>query len=178
MRNRTASETLLVVLLLVSVIGAVFAGVAGHGFVYLDDDHYVFKNQRVRDGITRAGVAWAFGSMYLANWHPLTWISHMADVELFGLDAGKHHLVNVAFHAANAVLLFLFLLRATGFPWRSALVAALFALHPLHVESVAWVAERKDVLSTFFGFLAMLAYLRFARSHGRAAYVAVLASLA
>src|SRR5690348_3934354 len=107
----------------------------------------------VKSGLSANGIFWAFTHFYASNWHPLTWLSHMVDCQLFGLHAGAHHLVNVAFHIANVVLLFLLLERLTGARWRSAMVAALFALHPLHVESVAWVAERKDVLSTALGLL-------------------------
>jgi tetratricopeptide (TPR) repeat protein len=117
----------------------------------------------VQRGKSIKGVIWAFTHFYASNWHPLTWISHMLDCQLFGLHAGGPHLVNVALHAANGVLLFLLLQRLTGAQWRSAMVAGLFALHPLHVESVAWIAERKDVLSTFFGLLALLAYARYVK---------------
>ena len=112
-------------------------------------------------GLSWSNVAWAFTTMHAANWHPLTWLSLMLDIQLFGPRPGALHLVNVLFHAVNAVLLFLILARMTGAQWRSAFVAALFALHPLHVESVAWVAERKDVLSVFFGLLTLWAYLRY-----------------
>ena len=158
---------------------ALYARTGGHDFVALDDDDYVVKNEQVRAGLTWQGLGWAFTTTHAANWHPLTWVSHMADVELLGVDAGRHHLVNVLLHALNAVLLFLFLLRATGATWRSALVAALFAVHPLHVESVAWVSERKDVLSTAFGFAALWAYARYAErpSPGRYAMVAALFTL-
>ena len=116
-------------------------------FTNYDDNVYVTANPRVRSGLTLRGLAWALRTGYAGNWHPLTWLSHMLDCQLFGLNAGAHHLVNVLFHVANTLLLFRVLRRMTGALWRSALVAALFALHPLHVESVAWVAERKDVLS-------------------------------
>jgi tetratricopeptide (TPR) repeat protein len=137
----------------------VFWQVGGHSFINLDDGLYVYKNPHVREGLTKEGVLRAFTTFDAANWHPLTWISHMTDVQLFGLDAGWHHRVNVLFHLANTALLFLVLWRMTGGLWQSAFVAALFAVHPLHVESVAWVAERKDVLSTFFWLLTMGAYL-------------------
>jgi tetratricopeptide (TPR) repeat protein len=135
--------------------------VGGFDFTLYDDPDYVTGNPMVRAGLTVKGLAWAFTHAYASNWHPLTWISHMLDVEIFGLHAGGPHLVNVALHAANAVLLFILLQRMTGAQWRSATVAALFAFHPLHVESVAWVSERKDVLSTFFGLLSLLAYVRY-----------------
>ncbi len=139
-----------------------YAQVAGHPFISFDDNRYLTENPVVQRGLTWRGVAWAFTTFHVSNWHPLTWLSHMADVELFGLAAGPHHLVNVALHALDAALLLLVLFRLTGALGRSAAVAALFAVHPLHVESVAWVAERKDLLSTLFGLLALLAYARHA----------------
>src|SRR5882672_860629 len=143
---------------------AVFSPVRHFDFVNFDDDKYVITNPVVRDGLSYAGVRWAFTSTYASNWHPLTWLSHMLDVQLFGMNAGRHHLTSVVFHAANVCLLFLILRRMTGSLWRSAFVAALFGLHPLHVESVAWVAERKDVLSAFFFMLTLLAYARYVES--------------
>lgn len=142
----------------------VYLPALNNGFVNYDDPDYVTANPEVRAGLTVKGVAWAFSSGHADNWHPLTWLSHMLDCELFGPHPVPAHAVNVAFHAANAVLLFLWLNAITGFAGRSWLVAALFALHPLHVESVAWVAERKDVLSTFFFLLTLLAYCRYAGS--------------
>jgi tetratricopeptide (TPR) repeat protein len=144
--------------------------VSRHAFIVYDDGDYVVQNKIVRDGLTWSGVKWAFDSWHSSNWHPLTWLSHMLDCELFGLNPGAHHLVNVLFHAANVVLLFLLLLRMTSSRWPAAIVAALFAWHPLHVESVAWVAERKDVLSTFFGLFALLAYVRYVREKSRASF--------
>jgi hypothetical protein len=152
----------LAILVLVAVI---YAPVHSYQFTTLDDPQYVSANPVVAQGLTRAGLAWAFaftGSFY---WHPLTWLSHMADVQLFGMDAGAHHLVNVVIHAANSALLFAALNRMTGAPGRSAFVAAVFAAHPLHVESVAWIAERKDVLSTFFWMAALYFYGAYARDH-------------
>jgi len=132
---------------------------AGHdSFLVYDDNDYVTDNQAVQDGLTWGGVKWAFTTGHAGNWHPITWLSHMLDCQLFGLNPGPQHLVNVLFHTANAVLLFVLLLRLTGVLWAAAFVAALFAWHPLHVESVAWIAERKDVLCAFFGLLALLAY--------------------
>jgi tetratricopeptide (TPR) repeat protein len=135
--------------------------VCHHSFVVYDDNDYVTENHVVQNGLTWAGVKWAFTTWQAGNWHPLTWLSHMLDCELFGLNPGAQHYVNVLFHAANTVLLFALFLQMTNLLWPSAFVAALFAWHPLHVESVAWVAERKDVLSTFFGLLALLSYTRF-----------------
>ena len=137
--------------------------VHSHPFIGFDDPWYVVENARVKEGLTLKSLWWALTTNYFANWHPLTWISHMTDVQLFGLNPGAHHLVNLAFHAANSVLLLFVLWRMTGALWRSALVAALFAVHPLHVESVAWISERKDVLSTFFWILAMWAYFDYAK---------------
>jgi tetratricopeptide (TPR) repeat protein len=139
----------------------VYAQVCTHDFINLDDQTYIIENPHVRNGLTLDGIRWAFTESYASNWHPLTWLSHMLDCELFGLNPGLHHLVNLLFHLANTVLLFVVLARMTRDLWPSALVAALFALHPLHVESVAWVAERKDVLSTFFWMLTMWAYVRY-----------------
>jgi tetratricopeptide (TPR) repeat protein len=130
-------------------------------FINYDDNIYVTKNIHIRDGITTQAIRWAFTTGYAANWHPVTWMSHMLDVQLFGLKPRWHHLTNLLFHIANTLLLFFVFHRMTKAPWQSAFVAALFALHPLHVESVAWVAERKDVLSTFFWMLAMGAYIHY-----------------
>jgi len=140
---------------------AAFWQVRNHEFISFDDDMYVYNNSRVKDGLTREGIDWAFATTHVYNWHPVTWISHMLDCEFYGLDAGGHHFTNVLFHTANALLLLLVLSNATGSLWRSAFVAAAFALHPLHVESVAWVSERKDVLSTFFWMLTMWTYIRY-----------------
>ena len=141
---------------------AVYWPVRQFDFTNYDDTDYVTYNPAIQKGLTLAGVEWAFKTGHASNWHPLTWISHMADCGLYGLKPGGHHLTNLLFHTANAVLLFLVLLQLTGATWRSALVAALFAWHPLHVESVAWVSERKDVLSTFFWLLTMFAYAKYA----------------
>jgi len=129
-----------------------------HGFVLYDDPEYVTENPQVQAGLTLSGVRWAFVTFHASNWHPLTWLSHMLDCQLFGLDPAAHHLISALFHAINSGLLLLLLFRLTGVLWPSAFAAALFALHPLHVESVAWVAERKDVLSTMFWLLSLLAY--------------------
>jgi tetratricopeptide (TPR) repeat protein len=133
-------------------------------FIAYDDQQYVTENRHVQQGLNGPAVVWAFKSSYATNWHPLTWLSHMLDCQIYGLHPAGHHLTNTLLHAANAVLLFLLLCRLTGAQWRSFAVAALFAWHPLHVESVAWIAERKDVLSGFFWMLTMLAYARYAES--------------
>ncbi len=145
---------------------AVYLPARSNAFVY-DDYDYIINNQTVQNGLTWAGIRWAFTTWHSGNWHPLAWISHMLDCQLFGLNAGPQHVVNVLFHSANAALLFLLLFRLTGCLWPSALVAALFAWHPLHVESVAWIAERKDVLSTFFGLLTLLFYAGYAQKRSR-----------
>ncbi len=147
-------------LVLAMVTLAVYWIAGRNEFVNYDDPDYVTSNPHVLTGLTWENLRWAFTTGHASNWHPLTWLSHMLDCQVFGAHAAAHHLVNVAFHSANAVLLFLVLRRMTGAHWRSALVAALFALHPLHVESVAWISERKDVLSTFFLLLALAAYAR------------------
>lgn len=158
---------------LVILVATVFAQVRDHQFLSYDDPIYITENKTVQAGLTGQGVAWAFRSFDF-NWHPITWLSHMTDVEFFGMDAGKHLLVNAAIHAVNAVLLLLVLTRATGSAWRSGVVAALFAIHPLHVESVAWLAERKDVLSSFFLLMTILFYLRFVERKTKSAYAAML----
>jgi len=132
-------------------------------FINYDDPTYVIANNHVKSGITADSIKWAFTTFYFYNWHPLTWISHMLDVELFGLDPMWHHLTNLLFHVVNSLLLFLLFEKMTGASWKSLCLASLFALHPLHVESVAWVSERKDVLSTFFWFLTMLAYVHYTK---------------
>lgn len=141
----------------------VYWQVSGFEFINVDDPRYVLYNNFIRDGISLDGIKWAFLSVYAANWHPLTWLSHMLDIELFGMRPGMHHLINAALHTLNASLLFLVLDKMTGKLLRSAAIAALFALHPLHVESVAWISERKDVLSTFFGMLTMMSYYWYTR---------------
>jgi tetratricopeptide (TPR) repeat protein len=144
----------------------VYLPVLHNGFVNYDDPDYITNNLHVKAGLTWPGIAWAFQSGEASNWHPLTWISHMADCQLFGLNPAGHHLTSLLFHTANTLLLFFLLNQLTGALWRSAFVAALFAWHPLHVESVAWASERKDVLSAFFWMLALLAYARFAQEQG------------
>src|SRR6184192_2646969 len=152
---------LLILLGLAVVTFAIYAQVIGHQFITLDDPTYIQENPMVNRGVTLRGLAWAFTTFHATNWHPLTWISHMIDCQFFGMNAGRHLLVNALIHVANTLLLFWFLLRTTRARWPSALVAALFALHPLHVESVAWASERKDTLSTLFGLLSLIAYVRY-----------------
>ncbi|MDB6108356.1 MAG: repeat-containing protein, partial [Pedosphaera sp.] len=145
-----------------------------HDFTNFDDLDYVTANPHVQGGVTPGAVAWAFTSGYAGNWHPLTWISHMVDCQLWGLWPGGHHLTSLLLHLANTLLLFAVLRRMTGATGRSAVVAALFAWHPLHVESVAWVAERKDVLGACFWLLTLLAYGRYVERPGRRRYLLTL----
>jgi tetratricopeptide (TPR) repeat protein len=163
---------------LLGLVLLVYAPVRGHDFASVDDPGYLTRNPRVVAGLTTAGLAWAFTTGHMANWHPLTWISHMTDAEIFGMRAGAHHVVNVLFHAANTLLLFALLRRMTGSVARSAFVAALFAAHPLHVESVAWLSERKDVLSTLFWLLTMWMYVRYVERPRWGTYLATVAVFA
>ena len=146
-----------------------------NAFIRLDDPAYVTENPHVLAGLTSAGFAWAFNLGYAGNWHPLTWLSHMLDVSCWGLDPAAHHAVNLALHATSAVVLFLLFARMTGRPWASAFVAAVFAVHPLHVESVAWAAERKDVLGALLGFLSIACWVEWTRKGGAPRYLAALA---
>ena len=158
------------------LVVAAYAGVARNGFIDLDDNDYVTQNPYVQQGLTWKGIVWAFTTGHSANWHPLTWITHMIDCQLAGTTPMLPHLVNLALHLASTILLFRLFLRATGAIGPSAFVAAVFGLHPLHVESVAWIAERKDVLAAFFGILTMSAHVRWveAPTKGRRVIVAVL----
>ncbi len=174
MTGRAVRGRALLAAALVLATLAVFLPVLGNEFVGYDDDLYITANPQVRAGLSPRGLRWAFTTTHTGYAHPLTWLSHMLDVELFGLRAGGHHLMSVVLHAAVAVLLLLLLIPATGAPGRSAAVALLFAIHPLHVESVAWASERKDVLSAFFAMAALLAYLGYARSPGWRRYALVL----
>jgi len=159
---RLLSNPVFLCLLLAAMTLIVFWPVINCDFIDYDDPDYFSSNSHVLGGLTWANVTWAFTTHFAANWHPLTWLSLMLDAELFGKSPAGPHFTNLLFHATNAVLLFLLLRQLTSAIWRSALVAALFALHPLHVESVAWISERKDVLSAFFALLALIAYARFA----------------
>jgi protein O-mannosyl-transferase len=166
---------------LAAIVVALYWRVLGNQFVDFDDEIYVTANDHVKAGLSLDGFRWAFTNIENGNWHPLTWLSHMLDVQWFGLDPGGHHFVSVLWHAANSAVLMALLWYMTACLWRSIFVAALFALHPLHVESVAWVSERKDVLSAFFCFCTLWAYAWYTRrpqSWRRYAAVAVLFSLA
>ena len=158
-KNRMAA----LCLLLAGTTIALYSPVTGHPFIAYDDSDYVTSNTHVHEGLSWSTVKWALTTMTAANWHPLTWLSHALDYQFFGLHAGGHHLDSVVIHALNAVILFLLLAWVTKRVGPSLLVAGLFAVHPLNVESVAWVAERKNVLSTLFFFLAIGAYVRYAR---------------
>ncbi len=152
---------------------AVFSQTLRYDFVNYDDPHYVYQNTRITSGINFANVAWAFSHIHSENWHPLTTITHMLDCQLHGLNAGWHHFTNVLLHCLAVVLLFVALERMTGALWRSAFVSAVFAVHPLHVESVAWIAERKDVLSAVFFMVTLLAYFHYTRSPSIGRYLIV-----
>ncbi|MEW6657611.1 MAG: tetratricopeptide repeat protein [Thermodesulfobacteriota bacterium] len=178
LRRLPGGLPLLLCLLLAGGTLLVYSQVSRHDFLTFDDDMYVTNNPVVRAGLTWPGLKWAFTAFHSSNWHPLTWLSHMLDCHLFGLRPGGHHVTNVVLHLANTILLFLFLARVTRALWPSAAVAALFALHPLHVESVAWVAERKDVLSTFFWLLALWAYAVYVAAPSLLRYLAVVLAFA
>jgi len=165
---------LLVCLFLVIAILAVYWQVRNHDFINYDDDLYVTINPHVQAGLTLESITWAFTSTHAGNWHPLTWLSHMLDCRIYGMNPGRHHLTNVLLHILNTLLLFLVFKRMTGDLWQCGFVAALFALHPLHVESVAWVAERKDVLSTFFWMLTVWSYVRYVERSDFNRYLPVL----
>jgi protein O-mannosyl-transferase len=168
----------LLALLLVALTLFAYWPTFSNGFVNYDDNAYVTQNDHLQPGLTVANISWAFRTTIIANWHPVTWISHMADIQFFGLHAAGHHATSLLLHALNVVLLFYLLVSATGFLWRSFLVAALFALHPFNVECVAWVSERKTLLCTLFLFLALFAYGWYARKPGVGRYVVVAALFA
>jgi tetratricopeptide (TPR) repeat protein len=165
-------------LALAFVTAGVFWQVSTFNFINLDDGLYVYENPNIQEGETIQAVKWAFTTGYAANWHPLTWLSHMLDWRLYGSKAGGHHITNLIFHIANTLLLFVILKQMTQRMWPSVFAAALFALHPLHVESVAWVSERKDVLSTFFWLLTMWAYVRVVNRRRIADYLLMVAFFA
>ncbi len=164
--SRLGDPAFLVGLLILAVTAAVYWQITRFRFVNYDDYEYVVKNPRVHAGLTADNIRWMFTETYFANWHPLTWISYMLDAEIFGIDPWGYHLTNLILHAANALLLFHVVRALTGSLWKSGLVAAIFAVHPLHVETVAWVSDRKDLLCTLFGLAAIGAYCRFAQGPG------------
>jgi len=171
MEHRVKLTKPIVGVLLVLVMIAVFSQSTRHGFINYDDPAYVAENHHVKVGLTLDGMRWAFTTFHAANWHPVTWLSHMLDCTLYGLKPAGHHLTNILFHIANTLLLLYLLYHATGKYWQSLFVAALFALHPLHIESVAWIAERKDLISTFFMLVTLIFYGRFVRRSGPLLYV-------
>src|SRR5882724_5590436 len=170
---RGRSITIVTYLFLAAISLAVFGQTIRYDFVNFDDDLYVYNAPAIQVGLTRQGIALAFTSQHARNWHPLATISHMLDCQLYGLKAGGHHATNVILHTIAVLLLFRVLREMTGAVWKSTIVAALFAVHPLHVESVAWVSERKDVLSAVFFLLMLNAYVRYARAASITRYLAV-----
>ena len=176
--TQRAAPAWLVCSMLALAVLAVYGQTLGFGFISYDDPVYVVNNPWVQRGLDWEGVRWAFTSFYAANWFPLTWLSLMLDAEIAGVDPRMFHLTNLLLHTTSTLLLFQLLDRATGARWKSAWVAALFAVHPLHVESVAWVAERKDVLCTLFWFLTMLLWLRWVERPGAMRYAGVIVSFA
>jgi tetratricopeptide (TPR) repeat protein len=175
---RAPNLDILISLLLIVLTAAAFSPVLNNDFVNYDDPLYVTKNSRVQEGLTPASLGWAWTTTSVANWHPLTWMSLELDYQIYGLNPRGYHLTNLLLHLANTVLLFWALLRLTGARWPSALVAALFAVHPLHVQAVAWIAERKEVLSALFGMLTLLAYSWYVKQPSVRSYVFVAGSLA
>jgi protein O-mannosyl-transferase len=173
-KNLNIRFDILICLYLVIAILAAYWQIMSHEFVSFDDGMYVYNNFKVKAGLTYESIIWAFSFTDIAYWHPLTWLSHMLDCQLFGLNPGMHHMTNLTIHIVNSLLLFIVLRQMTGTLWRSAFVAVLFALHPINVESVAWVAERKNVLSTFFWMLTMLAYVHYSRRQGLWRYLLTL----
>ncbi|MEP6602683.1 MAG: tetratricopeptide repeat protein [Spartobacteria bacterium] len=169
--DASRKSVVVICIALAVIAGAVYGRTLTYGFVNYDDDTYVYENAEALRGLSLGGIARAFVRLDSSNWHPMTTISHMLDCQLFGLWAGGHHFTNVVLHAMAAVLLFLVLKQITGALWRSALVAAIFAIHPLRVESVAWIAERKDVLMGVFFMLTVAAYARYARAPSPARYI-------
>src|SRR5213079_1879512 len=159
---------------LVVITWLVFGQTVRYDFVNYDDNEYVYANPAITSGLTPHGIIYAFSGTHARNWHPLTTLSHMLDCQLWGVRAGGHHFTNIVLHTIAVVLLFLVLQQMTGAIWQSAFVAALFAIHPLHVESVTWISERKDVLSAVFFMLSLAAYTRYVRTLSLTSYFLVL----
>src|SRR5215471_5114805 len=175
--QRAVRQTAIIVTIcgvLVGITWLVFAQTVRHQFVTYDDPQYVYANPEVSVGLSLSRIRWAFTHTIPGNWHPLTTISHMLDCQLYGMDPAGHHFTNVLFHTIAVVLLFLVMQQMTGSLWGSAFVAALFAIHPLHVESVAWVSERKDVLSAVFFMLTLGAYASYVRARSVTSYLLLL----
>lgn len=173
-RQTEMSRTVLICVVLAIVTFVAFDGVSSNGFVNYDDNLYVTDNAHVHEGLYARSILWAFTTFDASNWHPLTWLSHIIDCAYFGPNPAGHHLVSVGFHIANVILLFLILNASTGAIWPSAFVAALFGLHPLAAESVAWIAQRKSVLSAFFWFLTIAAYFRYSQKPGPLRYLTIM----
>ena len=176
LQRRGPLTGVLIALALITI--AAYWGLRSNDFINFDDQTYILQNRHISSGLSWQGLKWAFTEYYTCNWHPVTWISHMLDVELFGLQPMGHHLVSLGIHVANVLLLAGFLCYTTGRLWPSAFVAVLFAVHPLHVESVAWASERKDVLSAFFWMATMWAYALYVPRPNWLKYLAVLALFA
>lgn len=176
MTNNKYRSVILICMALIIVTTIVFSRVGDHEFLLFDDEDYITQNPHIENGITVSNIAWAFSSVYASNWHPITWLSHMADVQLYGMNPRGHHFTNVIIHSVSTMLLFILLLLLTRSQWKSLFVAALFALHPMHVESVAWVAERKDVLSAFFWFLTLILYSQYVAKRKHIQYLLTLVS--
>lgn len=166
--------SLLICLSLILITYVSFSRILNNKFINFDDNDYVVRNPHVNSGLNLEGVKWAFTTFHANNWHPITWLSHMADCEIYGLNAGGHHFTNLILHIINTLLLFLVFKWITGAVWESAFIAALFAIHPLHIESVAWIAERKDVLSAFFWILTIWAYAYYAENRNLSRYLLAL----
>ncbi len=171
---RSYGREIAICFLLAAAVFAVYGQMIHHGFINFDDGEYITDNPHVRTGLTKENMIWAFTAFHSNNWHPLTWLSHALDCQIFGLNPGMHHIVNLLLHIANSILLFMLFKIMTGELWQSAFAAALFALHPMHVESVAWASERKDVLGAFFWILTMLAYLRYVRQPKLSRYLLII----
>jgi len=171
--GRTHWTTLAICIGLAGLVLLIYGQTIRFGFVNYDDSTYVYENRNITSGLSVRGIIYAFSHIHSNNWHPLTTITHMLDCQIYGLNAGGHHFTNLILHGTVCILLFLVLRTMTGALWRSAFVAAIFAVHPLHVESVAWISERKDVLSALFFMLTLGAYVRYARSSSVRNYLLV-----
>ncbi|MCX6564465.1 MAG: tetratricopeptide repeat protein [Candidatus Aminicenantes bacterium] len=173
-KQLSRNKILLATIFLIVITAGVFLQITKHEFILYDDNEYITQNDHVLSGMTIANLKWALFHSYISNWHPITWLSHIVDIEIYGLNPGGHHLTSLIIHIINAILLFYLLIRITQSWGKSIFVAALFAIHPLHVESVAWISERKDLLSFFFMLLALLSYLSYAKRPGIRRYAVVL----
>ena len=162
------------IVLLTAMVLALYWPVTGYEFIAMDDNMYVVENPDIQKGLTPQGISWAMTTLYTANWYPLTWISLMADYELYGLNPSGYHVTGLLLHTLNTLLLFLLLRRMTGETWKCLTVAALFGVHPLNIESVAWIAERKNVLSTLFWILTVFSYVRYVEKLEWARYLQTL----